>query len=424
MVFSLDEQQSIKDLFLQERRVRVPLTFDVPKVEGEDKKSKLILSAVVFGVAIIFVTFVWVSSMGIVGKLIWSVLVLISVMLFIRFVLMKEAYISDSAERMLAEDYKVDEEDLFGIYSIEPVKPYVCHYTGGRVAVFIRFNKSVLVGDNITHQTHFDGLKNFYALAHDLGFTLYHLDYMDSVGKDARLGDFYDGVADCTNPVLKEMLVSVFGGLEDSLKDIHSSFDVYCLMADSSAFDFKYNVNLLISAALEANYKSFSYLNKQGVRDLAQTILNLEEFSVVATMKNLLKNNSKGLVKAVQLIDQLSGEVQNITESGDLETGVLEVRENQKEDSVVVGEKVGYATKTDVLDIFDEDDSFATDVLSTETGILNKPLARQEQEVKEVPKVALKESRKIQGGEAKIVRGNVNKGKQQDSGNNGNLDIF
>lgn len=423
-MFSLDEQQSIKDLFLQERRVRVPLTFDVPKVEGEDKKSKLILSAVVFGVAIIFVTFVWVSSMGIVGKLIWSVLVLISVMLFIRFVLMKEAYISDSAERMLAEDYKVDEEDLFGIYSIEPVKPYVCHYTGGRVAVFIRFNKSVLVGDNITHQTHFDGLKNFYALAHDLGFTLYHLDYMDSVGKDARLGDFYDGVADCTNPVLKEMLVSVFGGLEDSLKDIHSSFDVYCLMADSSAFDFKYNVNLLISAALEANYKSFSYLNKQGVRDLAQTILNLEEFSVVATMKNLLKNNSKGLVKAVQLIDQLSGEVQNITESGDLETGVLEVRENQKEDSVVVGEKVGYATKTDVLDIFDEDDSFATDVLSTETGILNKPLARQEQEVKEVPKVALKESRKIQGGEAKIVRGNVNKGKQQDSGNNGNLDIF
>lgn len=376
------DYNKVRDSFMKPTSVQIPITFDVPKVESENKRQAVIISAIIALVSLVIIGLTWKGQGFILSKILITFSIGFFVVLLVRFFLLKEGRISDATERIIAQDYKLEDKKFWGIFDIEKVKPYVCHYVSGQKGVFVRFNKDVLIGENATQESHYTGLSEMYSTADSLGLKLIHVDYMDSVGKDPRIQGFYESIADCENPVLKNMLLSIYGDLELNLQEEYSSFDVYCIYTNSNSFDFKYNVGVTISAGLNANYKSFSYLDSDNIKELTMSLFNLEEFGIVKASKSLMQDDALSIVKPLSVVDMATGNETIINKSSVeiKEDAIKKEQLGNKKGDVVNKDKdvVSFKDKSSILDIFSTDNALATDILvKNDTDVASKPVSSE-----------------------------------------------
>ena len=281
--------------FMQPRpgdsRVCLPITIDYSGGRSDSNKLRivwvivLIIVGVIFGLGTIF------SKNGFfLTNIIFGLGIMYIVSLIIRFPIMKEHKIRNNMASLIDSDYKKSYEDIWGIYSIDDVYPYYCHLRNGKTALYIMFEKDVIVGQEDDNEfAHYDSIADAYNIAGSEDISMCHIDYMGNIGSDSRLNDRFAEVSTIKNPDIKSVLIDMYTSLKEDMADKVSTFDVYVFTFRFSERAFWHSLEKILACMLEANYVSYKILNSDDLRELSKSLFNLHEFSIVEAGSDAFK---------------------------------------------------------------------------------------------------------------------------------------
>lgn len=281
-----------------ESSIKLPVTFDYRGGRGDNRKSNIITSLVLLAIAIVLTIFIsrgeasLIAKIGIIGGA-WLV-----VTLFVRFKILHEQVYSDAYETLKEVDNIPGTDSFWNIYEIDSEYPYICHFKNGISGIFIRLEKDVVVGkeDNILFK-HYEAISEAYNLAGNSNINMCHIDYMDNVGNDSRLGLLYEGLNYCDNPDMKEAMLSMYSNLQEEMSLNYASFDVYLFTCRNKVDQLWYNVKMIVDRLLEGNYLSYRALDIDGVRTTCMAVFNLNEFSAIEACENIFNTSRyRGIV--------------------------------------------------------------------------------------------------------------------------------
>lgn len=279
--------------------INLPVTFDYSGGRKETNKSKKIWVCVLIAISLIIGIGVMTSSKGFfLFNIIFGLLIIYGTSLVIRFLIMHEHKVRERMVKMDDEDFIKSYEDLWGIYSMDDLYPYYAHLRNGKFALFIQFEKDVILGKVADSEyDHYEAIGDAYNVAGSLEIGMCHVDYMDSIGNDDRLVDCFKELSSIENPDIRDILTDVYSNLQGMMEQSVATFDVYVYTFKSSEPSFWYNIQQVISCMLEANYVSFKILDKTDLRDLSKSLFNMHDFSVVEAYSSTFeKRNYTGVV--------------------------------------------------------------------------------------------------------------------------------
>ena len=291
--------------------INLPVTFDYSGGRKDSNKSKLIWVCVLAVIGVIIGVGIITSDEGyFLVNIIFGLSVMFGISLIIRFPIMKEHKIRESMVKMIDKDYKKDYKDLWGIYSIDDVYPYYCHLRNGKTALFVQFEKDVILGKLADSEyEHYEAIGDAYNLAGSMKIGMCHVDYMDSIGTDERLEACFNELPNIKNPDIRDIMTDIYSNLQNKMNENVSTFDVYVFTFKTSEITFWYNIQQVISCMLDANYLSFKILDKSDLRDLAKTLFNLHDFSVVEASSESFGNAQKAGVIPIKVTKSDGSEV-------------------------------------------------------------------------------------------------------------------
>lgn len=273
--------------------INIPITFDHKGKGRDDARFSFISSLCVLGVTILlaFVIFKGLSYS------IWVKIALLLADLFAfqlvirKFVLHEKRY-REPIEKMLESDYEMSLDKVWAIYDIDRNYPYICHFKDGKVGVFIRFEKDVVVGKLGTVMfMHYDGISEAYNTAHKLGLNMVSCDYMDNIGNDARIENLYSKLNDVENELLGDTMYRLYSNLQEEVSQDYACYDVYLFTVKERHIDsFWDKVNSFCSTMLGGNYITYKVLDYKDKNLLVRSICNLNEFSIVSACDSVIKN--------------------------------------------------------------------------------------------------------------------------------------
>lgn len=285
-------------------KVYLPIAFEYSKGKTESNKTTA-LWVVILGVIGLLVGFgIMFSKDGfILGNIAMGLLVLFGFSLIIRFGVLKEHKVRNRYLEKEAEDYKIDYEDMWGIFSIDNSYPYYARMRNGKTALFVKFEKDVVVGKVDDYRfEHYEAIGDAYNLAASMGVDICHIDYMDVVGTDDRLDDCFKSLSNIPNPDMRGLMTDIYTNLQELLNERVSTFDVYVFTFRSGESSFWFQIQGVINCMLSANYRSFKILNEDDLRGLSKSILNLKDFSVYEAYLDSLKLNNYSGVTPIEVV--------------------------------------------------------------------------------------------------------------------------
>lgn len=285
------------------RVVNVPITFS-KKSEGSVNKKTLIWSLIVG--TTLFVIFIYGLLTGQKPwyfKIPLSLIAIYAYTFLLRFFVFREGRLSDAYEEMSEKDYKLSTNAFWSIYDISTKPPFTVHYANGLKGIFVQFDKNVIVGkeENMEY-IHFEKLGNMYNVAHTLNMDMVNIDYMDIVGNDSRMEPVFAQATNSDNKQLKKLLLSMYGHLEYEMSLDYTSYDVYLFTGRMSEEALWYNVREVIQYGLKANYKSYKLFPPNELRKMTQTIMNLENFSLLQAEKEVITSTLNRTITPIKLI--------------------------------------------------------------------------------------------------------------------------
>lgn len=281
------------------RKIYLPITFDYKGGRGESTKSKIIWSIFLGVVGLIISIGTITSEEGnLIVNIVMGCLIFFGVTLIIRFPILKEHKIRNEILSSRERDYKKTYKNLWGIFSIDSNYPYFTHLRNGKTALFIRFDKDVIIGKPSGYKDeHFEAIGDAYNLASSMGIRMCHIDYMDKVGNDARLDNCFESLGTIQNPDMRSLLTSIYTNIKETMDDSVTTFDVFVYTSKSSDSAFWYQLKKIIACMLDANYASFKVLNANDLRELPKSLFNLHDFSVVEAESQIVdSSNYSGVV--------------------------------------------------------------------------------------------------------------------------------
>ncbi len=263
--------------------INLPVTFDYSGGRKESNKSRILWVCVIFVLGLIIGIGTMFSEDGFfLINIPLGLLIIFGVTLLIRFPMMKEHKVREGIVKLEDEDFEKDFADIWGIFSMDDMYPYYAHLRNGRTALYIQFEKDVILGKvSDSEYDHYEAIGDAYNLASSSQIVMCHIDYMDNIGSDDRLVECFNELPNIENPDMRDMLTDVYTNLQELMERSVSTFDVYVFTFKGSDTTFWYNIQQVISCLLEANYVSFKILDQSDLRDLSKSLFNLHDFSVV-----------------------------------------------------------------------------------------------------------------------------------------------
>ena len=286
---------------LHDDSVEIPLTIDVPMQYKELNKKRLgigLLAIVGTWIGCIFGA-VFFGSMS-AGAYVFFAVIAIGVTFLVRRFYFNEKYYLKHMDDMLEHNYKYDCTQVWEIYEIAPKFP-ICHFKNGSKALFIMFDKDVIVGKSEdTQYYHYEAIANAYQMLSSKGIECMHIDYMDTVGKDSRFDPTVENMLKTKNQDLRQLLSVIFDYQTFCMSHAYSTYDVYAFYYKYDDAMFKDDIELIIGQFLSANYKRYRILQADGLRELVKSIYNLPDFSVVKACDDVFRGgNTAELIRVI-----------------------------------------------------------------------------------------------------------------------------
>jgi hypothetical protein len=286
---------------INDSSVEIPLTIDVPMQYKELNKKRLsigFLTIIATWLGCILFAIAFGSDNF--GVYIFSLVIAIGVTMFVRYLYFNEKYYKKHYEDMLEHNYKYDCTQVWEIYEIAPKFP-ICHFKNGSKALFVMFDKDVIVGKDVnTEYYHYEAIANAYQMLSSKGIEFMHIDYMDTVGKDSRFDPVVESMLKTKNQDLQQLLSVIFEYQTFCMSRAYSTYDVYAFYYKYDDAMFKDDIELVIAQFLNANYKRYRILGVDDMRELMKSIYNLNEFSVLHACDSVFRNeNSSELVRVI-----------------------------------------------------------------------------------------------------------------------------
>lgn len=330
--------------------VDLPVTFDYSGGRKDTFKGKIIWVGALAVVSLIVGIGIMTSKDGnVVMNIAFGLLFMYIMSLVIRFPVLGEHNIRNNMVNVIKSDYKKSFKDFWGIYSIDDEYPYYCHLRNGKSALYILFEKDVILGkEDDSEYEHYEAIADAYNMAGSEGIGMFYIDYMDNIGNDDRLNESFKSLSDIENPDMKEIMTDIFTHLKDMMVDTVSTFDVYVYTFKCSEQSFMYSLQKILACMMEANYISFKILNEDDLRELPKAILNLKDFSIVdATVQAFSSSRKVGIVP-INIIKP-NGDIEKLNKTQD---EVREERRKKEEEKNKKGSKSNI--EDEELNLFDD----------------------------------------------------------------------
>lgn len=352
--------------------ITLPITFDYRGGRGQNVKAKVITTIVI----VVITTIVCVGIAGNEEMLIWQKIlfdlgILYGSLFLLRFLIFKELYFSDIYETLKEKDYILDITDIWQIFDIDFEYPYICYFKNGMKGIFVKMEKDAITGKADEAQYyHYEAISDAYNIAHSLNMNIVHIDYMDNVGNDPRLQKMYDDLNDVSNPDMQEMLIDIYGNLQDEMSMNYASFDIYLFLTKDKVQNFIYNVQSVASTMLGGNFITYKVLNRYEISSVCTALFNLHDFSIVDACETVLSNATHTGIIPIK-VTHADGEVEVFNKTlaekkaiaAEKERKLKEqIAEQERQKKIKKQKKKGTYVETkvinDELDLFElEDDS-------------------------------------------------------------------
>lgn len=341
--------------------VEIPVTFDSnskPQGLGNDK---FILSILVFGVWLISAILSFFTDMEFFNKILYVVGSFIFAMFIIRILIMREPYFKKKRNELIEKNYKFPYSTFWNIYEITESYPHICRYANGLKAIYVVFDKDVIVGrEENNDYLHYEAIADAYLQMHKRGIDCMHIDYMDTVGKDDRVMSLFEMANGAENEDLKEILLRVFDNVEDIMQHSYASYDVYCFYYNGKDELFMDELEVVLDAFLEANYIRCRVLDKEEIGELVKSIFNIEKFSVNYASEKLFSDlGGTNYLKPIWIERGGERKILNKTrEELDAEREVREAEANMRKSKKKVKNRTIRRLREDTdIDLFDDSDT-------------------------------------------------------------------
>ena len=89
--------------------------------------------------------------------------------------------------------------------------------------------------------------------------------------------------------------------LQYNMEQMVSTFDIYLFTARSNKKNLQYAVKPILMKFLDANYNSYTLLNSDEIRDIAQSLFNLNEFSAVKASEEVFSDIGSFGIRPISL---------------------------------------------------------------------------------------------------------------------------
>lgn len=246
--------------------IQIPVTFDSSSKPGGLTNDKFILAILVMGVWLALSIFIMFSEWTLFQKIGFDLISFIISLSFSRYIILRERYFMKRRNELQEKDYKITYSNFWNIYEVTNSYPYICRYANGLKAIFVMFEKDVIVGRDLDNDYyHYEAIAEAYLQMSKRGIDCMHIDYMDTVGKDDRINVLFDMASKSENPILGDVLTRIFDNVEGIMQSSYASYDVYCFFYAGKDELFMDELEVVLDAFLEANYIRYRVLDRKSV---------------------------------------------------------------------------------------------------------------------------------------------------------------
>lgn len=311
--------------------IGIPVTFDYRGGRRESAKSKKWL-AIIAGVVTIFIVIALYTKKDwpIAVNLIAGTAVFLVAAYIIRRVILKENIYRKEYSYLMDRDYVTPYRAIWGIFDIEDQYPYIVHFRNGKIGIFVRLEKDVVVGKEVNEEYyHYEAISDAYNIAGQSAVDIVHIDYMDNIGSDARMSQVFMELNNCDNPDIREALTDMYNYLQYQMDNKVSTFDIYLFTCRSTPRTLEYNVKQILRSFMDANYNSFTILNSDSIKDIARALFNLMDFSAIKASEEVFASSTAFGIRPIRVY-KTTGEVIELNKTYEQEREERRQKENER----------------------------------------------------------------------------------------------
>ncbi|MNL91299.1 hypothetical protein D3C81_10310 [compost metagenome] len=272
--------------------VYIPITFDA------NNKGRLIEAGkkgwiIVFSAIWLFITILSIIAAEGILKLIIPVVFFIVIELILRFIILKEVYYKKKRRELIKNNYVYDYNTFWDVYETSEGYPTVLSYANGTKAIFVMFDKNVIIGKPIGDDYyHYEAIANAIKEATKRRIEIMHIDSMETVGKDDRMEALFKSTEPIRNDDLRKVIIDVYDNVSSSMDNYYASYDIYAFYFKGRDDIFWDELQGILKEFRRANYIRDRVLDEDEINKLVKPVLNIDNFSVRKAMDNIFEGNS------------------------------------------------------------------------------------------------------------------------------------
>lgn len=274
--------------------VAIPVTFDI-----QGHRDNLSIKKMVLGLFFVFLALIAMILLFIFAtdelKPQLPLVVFFGTFYFVRIFFLKEWKYKKKQRELREREYKFNTRVFWGIYSINEYYPFICNMSSGYKAIFVAFDKDVIIGRDINADyDHYEAIANAYAIMFKKNMWCVHIDYADTVGKDDRLDSLFKNLTETENKDLRNETVRLYDYVQTYMYRSYADYDVYAFFYDGRDEAFWDDLQPVINALSEANYVRNRILSREEIGELCMSLMNLNEFSTTRATESVFLANTRG----------------------------------------------------------------------------------------------------------------------------------
>ena len=270
----------------------------------------------------------------------------------VRYLIFRERFYRAKRKQLIENDFMFDHTVFWNIYDISYRYPHFLTFETGTKGLLIAFDKGVVIGKG-EHSDfyHHEALTEAYQQVLNRGMDMVHIDYMDVLGKDRRMDSLFSLAEKTVNPDIRKVLTRIYDHTEYLMNNSYASYDVYAFRYRGREEQFWFEMEQCLNFFTRANYLRYRILDREGITQVVESTMNVQEFSVNRTNDAIFKklNFVTEYIKAIWVERDGTREILNKTREEIEET--RRVNEAEKK----VKKKGGIFSRRKKPDIKEED---------------------------------------------------------------------
>lgn len=259
--------------------IKIPVTFDVNsnfRVRNAGIKLWLFVVVTIWVISSITALVVAETWLGYLFPL-YSLFLLSYI---VRYIIFRERYYRSRRKELMENDFMFDQTLFWNIYEISSRFPHFVTFETGAKGLFVAFDKGVVIGrgENSDYYHH-EALTLAYQQVLDRGLELYHIDYMDVLGKDSRMDSLFELAEKAKNDDIRRVLIRMYDYTASLMNNSFASYDVYVFVGRGREEDLWFEIEQCLTFFSQANYLRYQVLDQDALTKLVESLMNVKEFS-------------------------------------------------------------------------------------------------------------------------------------------------